>query len=333
MSSPHGLLLLDEQQIRSCVDLTREALSAVEDGFTRLARGEVLVPPPIGIDVPEREAEIHVKSAYVRGLPGYAVKVASGFYRNVDRGLPSINGLMIVFDAETGAPQALLLDNGFLTEVRTALAGAIAAKYLARESIDTVGVVGTGSQARYQLRALRLVRDFRRVLVWGRRSEAAAVCAADVRSLLGIEARAVAEVSGLVRESDVVVTATASRAPLVRLEDVHDGLLITAIGSDGVGKQELDPRVFSRAQKIVCDLKAQCFRLGELQHGLAAGTLSEQSPIVELGELTSGRVRGREGEREIAVCDLTGVGVQDTAIALFTLEEARRQAVGTRVGG
>lgn len=330
MSEFPAPLLLDEEQIRSCVDLTPGALSAVEEGFTLLAGGKVLVPAPIGIDIPELEAEIHVKSAFVRGLPGYAVKIASGFYRNVDRGLPSTNGLMIVFNSETGVPLAILLDNGYLTEIRTALAGAIAAKYLASATIRTVGVVGSGSQARYQVRALRLVRDFEQVLVWGRRPEAAAACAADIERVLSIEAKAASDVGDLVRESDVVITATASRAPLVRAEDLHDGLLIIAMGSDGIGKQELDPWVFSRAQKVVCDLKSQCFRLGELQHALAAGTIKEQSPILELGELTSGRVRGREGEQEIAVCDLTGVGVQDTAISIFALEEARRHRVGAR---
>jgi ectoine utilization protein EutC len=321
-------LLLDEPQIRSCVDLTPEALGAVEEGFTLLAQGKVLVPSPIGIDLPEQEAEIHVKSAFVRGLPGYAVKIASGFYRNAARGLPSTNGLMVVFSSDTGAPLAILLDNGYLTEIRTALAGAIAAKHLASARISTVGVVGSGSQARYQVRALRLVRDFDRVLVWGRRPEAAAACAADLEQILGVRAQATGEVGMLVRASDVVITATASRAPIVRAEDVHDGLLIIAMGSDGVGKQELDPQIFSRAQRVVCDLKSQCFRLGELQHALAAGTLTELSPILELGDLTSGRARGRADSREIAVCDLTGVGVQDTAIALFALEQARHHHVG-----
>jgi ornithine cyclodeaminase len=253
------------------------------------------------------------------------VKVASGFYRNVDRGLPSSNGLVIVFSAETGAPLAILLDNGYLTEIRTALAGAIAAKHLARARIRAVGVLGSGSQARYQVRALRLVREFEEVLVWGRRREAAESCANDLRAALGVTARAVPTASEVVRGSDVVITATAARSPLVGADDLHEGLLIVAMGSDGVGKQELDARVFARASRIVCDLKSQCFRLGELQHALAAGILDERSPaVVELGELTSGRAPGRRDDQEIAICDLTGVGVQDTAIAMFALEQARR---------
>jgi ornithine cyclodeaminase/alanine dehydrogenase-like protein (mu-crystallin family) len=297
-------LLLEEAQIRTCVDLTPEALDAVEEGFTLLAGGKAIVPPPIGIDVPEREAEIHVKSAFVRGLPVYAVKIASGFYRNVDRGLRSTNGLVIVFGSETGLPLAILFDNGYLTEIRTALAGAIAANYLARAKPRVVGVVGSGSQARYQVRALRLVREFERVLVWGRRPEAAAACAADIERALGVATATADTVGQLVRASDVVITATASRSPLVRAEDLHNGLLVVAMGSDGVGKQELDPRTFARAHKVACDFKSQCFRLGELQHALGAGILNEQSKILELGELTSGRARGRENEDEIAICDL-----------------------------
>ncbi len=326
-----SLLVLSEREIRECVGADQRALAAVEEGFTRLARGDVIVPAPMGIDVPERGGEIHIKTAYVRGLDCFAVKIASGFTGNAALGLPGASGMMVLCSAETGHPQALLLDNGYLTDLRTGIAGAIAAKYLAREKIGTVGVVGTGIQARFQLRALRLVRQFRRVLVYGRTPESVRKYVAEMSPELRVEVIPVGSISELVRQSDVVVTTTASRAPLVMADDLHEGLHITAVGSDGPGKQELDPKVLARADRLVCDLKSQCFRLGELQHGLGAGTINERSEIAELGDLTTGRKPGRTNDREITVCDLTGVGVQDTAIAVFADREARQRSLGNSV--
>lgn len=324
------ILLLSEREIRACVSLGAQSLAAVEEVFTRLARGEAVVPAPMGIEVLER-GEIHVKTAYVRGLDGFAVKIASGFSANAALGVPSASGMMILCSAETGHPQALLLDNGYLTDLRTGIAGAIAAKYLARDNIATVGVVGTGIQARFQLPSLRLVRQFRHALVYGRTPEAVRKYADEMSAELGIRVTPAQSISELVRNSDIVITTTSSRAPLVMAEDLHEGLHITAVGSDGPGKQELDPRVLGRADRLACDLKSQCFWLGELQHGLKAGTITAKSEIIELGELTGGTKRGRKHDGEITVCDLTGVGIQDTAIAALAYREACERGLGTPV--
>ena len=324
------ILVLDEREIRACVVVDAKALAAVEHAFTGLARGEAVVPEPMGIEVPERSADIHVKAAYLRGWPGFAVKVASGFYANVE--LPSSSGMMILFSAETGWPMALLLDNGYLTEVRTALAGAIAARHLAPARPRTIGVVGTGSQARYQVEALRLVRVFERVLVWGRRAEAASRCCAELTERFGVAALPAEKVGDLVRDSDLVITATAAREPLVKAADLHPGLHITAMGSDGPSKQELEAAALARADLLVCDRKAQCLRLGELQHLAAAGLQDAAARVLELGELTSGAKPGRADDRQISICDLTGVGVQDTAIACLAYAEARQRRLGTEFG-
>ena len=329
---PTPFLLLNEDEIRSCVAVDMKALAAVEDGFARLGRGEVLVPAPIGIDVPERQAEVHVKTAYVRGLPAFAVKVASGFYANAKAGLPVSSGLMIVLSAETGLPEALLLDNGYLTEVRTALAGAVAAKYLAPATVRVAGVIGVGMQARYQLRALKLVRDFQEVVAFGRKREQVRTFIADMSDELGVEVVPAKNPAEVVRRGDVVVTATPAREPLIAVAALHEGLHITAMGSDGPGKQELDPRIFARADLVVCDLRSQCARIGELQHAIAAGTITAARPVVELGELAAGRRAGRQSDSEITVCDLTGVGVQDTAIACFALDRARARRLGSLQG-
>jgi ornithine cyclodeaminase/alanine dehydrogenase-like protein (mu-crystallin family) len=256
------------------------------------------------------------------------VKVASGFYANAKAGLPVSSGLMIVLSAETGWPQALLLDNAYLTEVRTALAGAIAAKHLAPATVETAGVIGVGMQARFQLRALKLVRDFRKVVAFGRRAEAVRRFIADVSEELQVEVVPARDPAEVARLSAVVVTATPAREPLLTVGDLHEGLHITAMGSDGPGKQELDPRILGRADLVACDLRAQCERLGELQHAVAAGTLTAATPVVELGALAAGQRPGRTSESQITVCDLTGVGVQDTAIAGFALARARARGLG-----
>lgn len=332
MSNTEPITILTEQDLRACVQLDAESLSAVADGFTKLAEGKATVPPIMMIPVPERHGEVDVKSAYVQGLDSFAVKIASGFYDNAAMGLPSGSGLMVVVSARTGFPQAILLDNGYLTDVRTALAGAIAARYLAPEAVKTVGVVGAGTQGRFQVRALRLVRDFERLLVCDRDSAAVERYVPEMAAELGVEVLGQERARDVVAGSDMVITSTPAKTPLVMAEWLERGQHITAMGSDSEEKQELEAAVFGRADRIVCDRKSQCFRLGELHHAATAGVIKEDSDITELGELTAGMRTGRSNEQEISVCDLTGVGVQDTAIALLAYQRARERGLGIAVG-
>lgn len=310
------VVVVDEDRLREVAGLDADALATVEAAFTWLAEGRARVPPIMIIEV-EGEGEVDVKTAYVEGLETFAVKIASGFPGNADRGLPPAGGLMVAVGSHTGLPEAVLLDNGYLTDLRTALAGAVAARHLAPRDVETVGVFGTGSQARWQPRALRLVRPFSRLLVHGRRRDAAERCAAELAESLGVEARA-AGADETVRESQVVITATSAREPILRSEWLHERLHITAMGSDTPGKRELGPGVLRRADLVVCDRRSQVLRLGELQAAEAEDIDIDE--VVELGEITSGRRPGRTSEAQLTVCDLTGVGVQDTAIATFAVE-------------
>jgi ectoine utilization protein EutC len=323
--------ILTEAEIRKCVGMDQEAIAVVEEGFTRLANGEVTTPPIMRIDIPEHKGEVDVKTAYVRGLDSFAIKMASGFYENYLLGLPSGSGMMVIFSARTGFPEAVLLDNGYLTNVRTAAAGAVAARYLARERIDTAGVIGSGTQARYQMMALKLVRDFRRLMVYSRNPEHVEQYALEMGPALGVEVVKAGDVETVVRGSDIVVTTTPSRQPYLKAEWLHPGLHITAMGSDAEEKQELYADVLGRADLLVCDLKSQCFRLGELHHGLEEGIISQDQEIIELGELTSGRKPGRRSDEEITICDLTGVGVQDTVIALLAYRRAMEKGLGLHI--
>jgi ornithine cyclodeaminase len=326
------ILVLNEKDIRSCVSMDKTALEEVAMGFTALAHGKVTLPPILRIDVEENHGEVDVKTAYVHGLDSFAIKIAAGFFENRRLGLPTGSGMMVLINAQTGVPLAILLDNGYLTDVRTGLAGALAAKYLAPKETKTVGVVGSGMQARYQIQALKLVRDFSRLLVYGIDDEEVDKYVTEISEDMKIEVVKSNSVEEVVRGSNVVVTTTPSKQPYLKAEWLHPSLHITCMGSDSEDKQELYPDVFARADRIVCDRKSQVFRLGELHHALVAGIVSENDEIIELGELTSGIKPGRRSEEEITVCDLTGVGVQDTQIARLAYHRAVDKGLGLEVG-
>jgi ornithine cyclodeaminase len=321
------ILLLFEREIRSLIG-PEEARAAVRDAFAKLARGDAVLPGVIGIDLPETRAEVHVKGAHLRASRFITMKVASGSYDNPSRGLPVGSGMFLVFDAATGFPRAVLFDNGFLTELRTGAAGAIAADLLARRDIERVGIVGVGSQARYQLEALLAVRTPERVIAFGRSEAKATAYAEEMEVRHGVRVVPAKTVQEAVRGSEVVVTVTPSREPLVRPEWILPGTHITAVGSDGPEKQELDTRVLAKADKVVADRLEQCLRLGEIHHAVAAGVLTPDRVYAELGDLIVGAKPGRERDDEITIADLTGVGVQDAAIADLVVDGAVRRGLG-----
>lgn len=312
--------IFTEHEIKQFVRLNDQVIPVIEDAFTQLATKSVIMPPIMRVDVKENNGEVDVKTAYIPGKELFALKVSSGFFNNHQLGLPSANGLMMLISTVTGEPKALLLDNGYLTEVRTAAAGAVAAKYMAKEHLKTVGVIGTGAQARYQMSALKLVRDFERIIVYGRSRENAIKFKKEMENVLQVRIEMADEPETVVRNSEIVVTTTPATEPVIQADWLHPGLHITAMGSDAEEKQELAADVLKRADRFVCDTKAQCARLGELHHSIEQGYISDDEPVIELGEVTSGRAKGRENDKEITVCDLTGTGVQDTAIALYAYQ-------------
>ncbi|HLY19256.1 MAG TPA: hypothetical protein VKR61_18650, partial [Bryobacteraceae bacterium] len=236
--------------------------------------------------------------------------------------------------SQTGATAAFLLDNGFITDLRTAAAGALAAKYLARQQVNTVAVIGSGAQARYQLQLLPLVRPFREARVWGRNPNKAQACAEELRraGIAGQPAFSVApSVEQAVRGADVVITVTASREPLLRAEWLAPGATVIAVGSDGPDKQELDVKVLARADRIVADSLPQCLRLGEIHHAVEQGAIKKEKVSAELGEIAAGLKPGRQSDQELIVCDLTGVGVQDVAAASLVMERALAAGAGEKL--
>ena len=325
---PHEVTILTEADLRGLVRLDLAAVDVVERAFAALASGRVVMPPILSMAIPEANGEVDVKTAYIPGFDGFAIKVSPGFFDNPKIGLPSLNGLMILFSAKTGLVEALLLDNGYLTDIRTAAAGAVAARHLAPSRVATAGVLGTGVQARLQIQAAHLVRPFERVLVWGRDAAKAEACARDIAAALGVQARSESDPARLVAQSQLVMTTTPAEEPVLKAEWLHPGLHITAMGADQAGKNEIEAAALAAADLYVADRVSQCEALGELRSVVAAGLWTRGTPP-ELGEVATGVRPGRLNDEQVTICDLTGTGAQDTAIATFAVKTARRAGAGS----
>jgi len=316
--------ILTEAELRRIVPLDLEATACVEEAFHALAMKAVAMPPILRLDIPEHRGEVDVKTAYVPGLDGFAIKISPGFFDNPKIGLPSTNGMMVLLSAKTGLVQALLLDNGYLTDVRTAAAGAVAAKHLSREDASVAAIFGAGMQAKLQLEALSLVRPIREARIWARDAAKAEAVAAELTRKLGFPVRAEADGRAAVDGADVIVTTTPSETPILKAEWLQPGQHVTAMGSDAEHKNEIEPAVITGADLYVADSLKQTRRLGELHHAIEAGLVAEATTFPELGEVIAGRKPGRSHRDQITVADLTGTGIQDTAIA--TLAAARAVA-------
>ena len=314
--------ILAERDLRKAVHLDLDAIDCVEQAFRALAHGGVIMPPILSMAIPDAHGEVDVKTAYVPGIESFAIKISPGFFDNPTLGLPSTSGLMVLFSAKTGMVEAVLLDNGYLTDVRTAAAGAVAARHLARDDASTACIIGAGTQARLQLEALCLVRPITRALVWARDAGKAHTMATDLSQELNIDVKAVEDPAEAVGAADVIVTTTPATEPVVRATWLKPGQHITAMGSDQDNKNELDPACFTLASLYVADCLNQTERLGELRSALASGTAPKTADRIELGAVIVGRARGRDNAGAITIADLTGTGIQDTAIATF----ARRRA-------
>ncbi|MCP4328242.1 MAG: cyclodeaminase [Alphaproteobacteria bacterium] len=321
--------ILTESELRQCVVLDLETVQCVEDCFRALATEDIAMPPILSMNIADHNGEIDVKTAYVPGLDSFAVKISPGFFDNPKLGLPSVNGLMVALSAKTGLVEAVLLDNGYLTDIRTAAAGAVAAKWLARSDCRSVGIVGAGVQAGLQLRALTLVREIEAVSVWARDFEKASNFAAELESSLDIAVTPRATPREVIEGHDIVVTTTPSTVPLIEADWLLPGQHITTMGSDAEHKNELDPAAVSRADLFVCDRLGQSRVVGEVHHAIEAGVVAADEAFPELGQVIAGQVGGRSSDAEITICDLTGTGVQDTAIATFALARASAAELGT----
>lgn len=312
--------IIPEAAIRAALRFDEAAIAAIEQAFAALASGAAVVMPPVmQINVEAVHGQTCVKSAYSVGAEHFVVKLASTYHENARLGVPAASGLMLVCSAATGHVEAILLDNGYLTALRTQAAGAVAALHLSRADSRIVGVIGAGRQARLQLAAVCAVRPIAEARVWAPKPADRAAFAAEMSAELGIAVTAADSAEAAVRGTDIVVTATPARAPILRAEWLSPGQHITAMGADAPGKSELFPEVIPAATRYICDRDQQCRTLSELHAAIAAGTVPADFPATEIGAVIAGLAPGRETAEDITIADLTGLGVQDTAIALLAL--------------
>ena len=312
------LSLTEIESLLPHIDLVAE----IENGFVAYSRGQAVVPP-VGELLLEK-GEAHIKYGYLKDHPYYVIKIASGFYDNPQLGLSSSNGLMLLFCQQTGQLQCILLDEGHLTDARTAVAGAVTAKYLAPSPISKIGIMGTGIQAKRQLEFLYETTDCREVLVWGRSQQKLTSYVEFFRSQTrwsDLHIATTQDARDVAQQCNLIVTTTPAHTPLLEVAWIRPGTHITAVGSDTPDKQELDAMILKQADVVVADSVAQCAQRGEIYQAIRTQNLDMKN-VVELGDVIDGRAPRRATQSEITVADLTGVAVQDIQIATAVFRQS-----------
>ena len=299
------------------VDVT----TAIEEGFVAYSQGKTVVPPVGELVFEDPPGSVHIKYGYIKNDDYFVIKIASGFHGNLDLGLPPYDGLMLVFSQKTAQIECILHDECYLTNVRTAAAGAVVAKYLAPSAVERIGVFGAGVQGKMQVEALLPIVDCRDLIVWGTGEEELEAYR-EAMSGHGLSIETTLTSDEIAATCNLIVTSTPSEKPLLRAEQIRKGTHITAMGSDTLGKIELEPAILGKADLVVADSIEQCRLRGEICQALKAGILKE-GDAVELGNVITDPALRRTDDSQITVADLTGVAVQDIQISKAVYEILR----------
>jgi len=289
----------------------------ISKGFIAYSSGQVMVPPIGELTFKDPPGDVHIKYGYIKGDKYYIIKIASGFWENEKYGIPNGQGMMLLFNQKTGVPEALLHDEAILTDIRTAIAGQICASRLANE-IHCIGVIGTGVQARLQVEYLQSITTCRDIIVWGRNKDKVRKYRKDMEKK-GFTVSMKTNAKDVCKQCNLIITATASKEPLIFKDDLQPGTHITAVGADAIGKRELGKGVIGIAKTVVADSVVQCVERGEISYALSAKEIKIEQ-ICELGNILSGNSMGRKNSDQITIADLTGVAVQDVQIATAVFE-------------
>ena len=318
-------LLLTQRDVAALLDL-ETCIAAVEEAFRLHGLGTVTPPGIHG--VPAEGGGFHIKAGRLGGT--FAAKINANFPGNPSHhGLPTIQGVIALFDAETGAPLALM-DSMEITTLRTGAATAVAAAHLAAEDAAVVTIVGCGVQGRVQLRAVAAVRPIEQAFAVDQDPGRAATFAREMARALGIAVHQAPDLARVTRQSDIIVTCTPARRAFLGRDDVRPGAFVAAVGADHEEKQELEPALLA-ASTIIADVLEQCAAIGERHHALDAGLVTRARVHAELGEVVAGRKPGRRSADEVIVFDSTGMALQDVAAAAAVYQRARAAGAGTVV--
>ena len=326
---PGETLILTRADVTRLLDLDA-CIAAVDGAFRSHAEGGSVPPEVLGVHVPG--GGFHLKTAGLQGArPVFAAKVNANFPGNPERhGLPTIQGVIVLFDLEQGRPLAVL-DSIAITGLRTAAATAVAARHLARPDAAVATVCGCGEQGRHQLRALARVRPLRTVLAFDTAPGRAQAYARQMSRELGVEVRPVESLRHATLRSDIIVTCTTATRAIIEREQVPAGAFVAGVGADNPQKQELAPELLAAAT-VVADSVEQCAAIGDLHHAIAAGRMTRGDVYAELADVVAGRVPGRRSPGEIIVFDSTGTALQDVAAAALVYDRAVACGAGLRVG-
>jgi len=289
-----------------------DTVTAIEEGFIQYSNGNTIVPPVGELLFEEPKGEAHIKYGYIKNDDYYVIKIASGFYDNPALGIPSSQGLMLLFNQKTGQTVAVLLDEGYLTDIRTAVAGTIVAKYFAPKNITAIGIIGTGIQARLQLQYLQQHTSCKTVWIWGRNMEKVQAYVSEMNKTYDFHIAT--DPAEVVKNCNLIITTTPATTPLLMAQDVQPGTHITAVGSDTEDKQELDSKLLKNADIIIADSIPQSKTRGEIYQARKTGAITDEK-IIELGMAIQDISLQRTNDNQITIADLTGVAVQDIMIA------------------
>lgn len=325
-----SLLLLNEDELRQIVTIN-EAIASVEVAFAALAAGKLDVPGNFAMQLPNKKGEVQVKGAYLHETPYYVINIRSNFYNNPAINLPAHSSLIAVFEAATGFPAAIMVDNGYLSTIRTGAVGALAAKYLANQDLNHVAVIGLGDQAYMQLKALTAVRTIGMVLVWAHSPASADHYARHMVEDHDVNIEITASIEAAARPADLIIVAAQDQQPLIKAEWLKKGVHITAVGSTAPTPPKLHVDVLKRADVIVSDNITQSAITGEIHHALEAKIITQENVQGELSELIAGKIPGRTRPDQITVADLTGLEPQDSVVATLALEKALFYGLGQHI--
>jgi len=290
-----------------------DILEAVKGALIAQARGQVNSPPPGMLQLENPSGECHIKYGHLKGSDNFVIKIACGFFDNPKMGLSASSGMMLVFDANTGVPVCILDDKGWLTNVRTAAAGALAAQAGARADITRVGIIGSGEQAELQAKWTCKLLGINSVSVYGRTADHVKAYG-ERMAQDGYAVTIAPDVASLMKNCNLVITTTPSTAALIMADEVQPGTHIVAMGCDNPGKQELDAALFPLASVIMVDDHDQCVHHGDLGHAVRSGLLPEDADI-PLGSVLCGDKPGRIADDDITIADITGIAAEDMAVA------------------
>jgi len=323
-----GTLILTRRDVAALLSI-EECTDAVEHVFRLYGEGKTQAPGVLGVHA--HDGGFHIKAGVLQlNRPYFAAKINANFPQNPKRlGLPTIQGVIVLSDADNGYPLAVI-DSAQITGQRTAAATAVAAKYLARPESKTLTICGCGIQGRASLRALMRLFSFEQVFAYDVDSTRSQKFANDLSTELTIAIKAVDQLEGATLQSDICVTCTPSKQFYLKREHIAPGTFIAAVGADNAEKQELDPILLGRS-KIVADIVEQCATIGELHHALDQKVIHKDQVHAELGEVVAGTKPGRTTNDEIIVFDSTGMALQDVVTSALVYEKAKQQGSGTTI--